>query len=220
MRLTYFLILVLVLSANDLFAQENEDSDPFPGFSQALSIVPQYAAISGIRVDYERKLKSGTDWLLFAPQFYSDKNGYDDFDSFSGLGMNVYFKKFIAHARSTNSNGLPRVNIYFSAGPTFQYFDLKSTEEVPEEYMEDGVTYIRFNSEDVSSKIYKIGVNTDFGIQFIFDRFVLDLYTGMGVRFAQDGEWKTAEILNDYWVEPGYSGVLLDGGIRFGFIMK
>jgi hypothetical protein len=220
MRIIHFFALALFLPFITAEAQETEGSDPFPEFSQAISIVPQYAAISGIRFDYERKLKNGANWLLFAPQFYSDQNGYNDYDKFSGFGMNVYFKKFIAHGRNTNSNGLSRVNVYFSAGPTFQYFDLKSVEEVPEEYVENGVAYIRFNSQDVSSKIYKIGGNSDFGLQFIFDQFVLDLYAGMGIRFAMDNDGKTAESLNDYWVEPGYSGILLDGGVRFGFMLK
>jgi hypothetical protein len=35
-----------------------------------------------------------------------------------------------------------------------------------------------------------------------------------------DNDGKTAESLNDYWVEPGYSGILLDGGVRFGFMLK
>ena len=220
MKKPIFLIVIGLMLSISVAAQEAESADSFPGFKQAVFILPQYAIVSGIRVDYERKLKGGKNWIVFAPQLYANRNGYDRFDSFNGFGLNAYYKKFLSHSRSLNQNETSRTNIYFSTGPVFQYFNMKSIEEIPEEYVEDGVEYIRFNSQEHSTKIYRVGADANFGMQFIFNRFSLDFFGGIGIRFALDEDGKTMEYFNDYWTDFGYSGILLTGGIRFGFIVK
>jgi hypothetical protein len=55
-----------------------------------------------------------------------------------------------------NRNGTSKTNIYFSGGPVFQYFKMKELEQIPEEFVEDGITYIRFNSQSHSTKIYRL----------------------------------------------------------------
>ena len=157
--------------------------------------------------------------MVFAPQFYTNSNGYDQFDSFNGFGLNTYYKKFLSHSRSMNKNGTSRTNIYFSTGPVFQYFNMKSEEEIPEEFVENGVEYIRFNAQEYATKIYRLGADANFGLQFIFDRFSLDLFGGIGLRFALDEDGRTMEYFDDYWTDFGYSGVILTGGIRFGFMI-
>ena len=47
--------------------------------NNALSVVPQYVLISGIRVDYERRLGKGDFWLVLAPQFYNDNSNANDY---------------------------------------------------------------------------------------------------------------------------------------------
>lgn len=203
-----------------LSAQSLNSDDAFPGIGQAVFLVPQYVALSGIRVDYERKFGKGQHWLVLAPQFYSDHNGYESFDRFTGIGLNAYYKKFLSHSIKVNDNGLHQTNVYFATGPVFQKFWMQSIEEVPEEYMDNGVVYIRYNQSDVDTGIIRAGLNADFGIQFIFDRFSIDFYGGVGVRFAFDEEGKIMDFFNDYWTDFGYTGFLLDGGLRLGFMMK
>ena len=219
MRKVIFLLTIGFLMNTSVKAQGAEDIDPFSGINHALFILPQYAAVSGIRVDYERKLKNGRNWMVFAPQYYSNNNGFDQFDSFNGLGLNMYYKKFLSHSQRRNRNETSRTNIYFSTGPVFQYFNMKSTEEIPEQFFEDGIEYIRFNAEEHSTKIYRIGADATFGMQFIFDRFSLDFFGGAGLRVALDENGETMDYFNEYWVDFGYSGILLTGGIRLGFII-
>lgn len=201
------------------YSQSDQLIDEFEGFNNAISIVPQYAAISGIRIDYERKINSGKQWLLFAPQVYLDNNGYNGFDQITGFGMNAGYKMFLSHSAKKNSNGLSRTSLYFSVGPTFQHFNLIKTEELPYESVEQGITYIRFNSGEVSTGINKLGASALFGMQFTFELFILDLYTGVGIRYAMDENGKMMKNYNDYWIDFGYSGIIIDSGIRLGFFI-
>lgn len=214
----YFLILILPIQNSA--AQSLRIVDPFPGYRQAVFLAPQYVAISGIRVDYERKLRKGHQWIVIAPQYYSDQNGYEDFDSFTGYGINMYFKRFLSHSVRVNDNGLPRTNVYFATGPAFQNFAMRSTEEVPEEFIDNGVTYIRYSQNEVKTRIYKTGLNADFGVQIITDRFSIDFYGGVGLRLAFDENGEIMDYFNEYWIDFGYTGFLLNGGIRLGFMVR
>ena len=215
----FFLGLIVGQSAM-LFAQDEVSADPFEGYSNAVLIVPQYAAISGMRIDYERKLKNGNKWMVFAPQFYLDNNGYDAYDKVQGLGLNVYYKKFLHHSDRKNHNGLARTTLYFSAGPTYQYFSLSTIEQVSSQFVEDGVTYYGFSEKEKKTPINKFGANANFGLQIAFSSFILDFYGGIGLRYAIDENGNTVDFFNDAWVDLGYSGFLLDGGIRLGIFIQ
>lgn len=211
-------VIFLVIHATG-YAQTDQPPDEFEGFKNTISIVPQYVAISGIRIDYERKLNSGNTWLVIAPQLYVDNNGYDNFDQLTGFGMNAYYKMYLFHSKKKNTNGLSRTTLYFSAGPTYQHLNLVATEEVPYETVELGITYTRFASAEVTTRVNKIGGNADFGMQFAFGRFLLDFYAGIGIRYAIDENGNMMEYHNYGWLDFGYSGILLDGGIRLGFFI-
>ena len=71
----YTACFALLAAINSVaLAQSDLYSDGFVEYNNAISIVPQYTAISGIRIDYERKLKNDDKWLLFAPQLYLDRD--------------------------------------------------------------------------------------------------------------------------------------------------
>lgn len=217
----FFIAYLVLLSATFFsgYAQTDQPLNEFEGFDNAVLIVPQYAAISGIRIDYERNLNSGNKWITISPQLYLDKNGYNNFDQFTGFGMNVYYKLYLSHSEKKNTNGLSRTTVYFSVGPTFQHFNLESTEEVPYESVELGITYIRYASGEVTSKINKFGATANFGLQFTFERFIIDFYGGIGLRYSVDENGDMVKYFNDDWVDLGYSGILLDGGVRLGFFI-
>ncbi len=219
----YFLISLTILVAfqTEIFAQSEPAKKDVEQIKNTISLVPQYAFISGLRIDYERKLKNDDHWLVLAPQMYlntNGNNGFNDYDQMTGFGMNVYFKMFLARSRTTNiTNGFPRTNVYFSVGPTYQHFNISNTGQIPYEVVENGITYIRFETGEVSTIINKYGGNANFGVQFAFGSFLLDMYGGIGIRYALDSEGKLADIYNDNWINYGYSGILLDGGLRLGF---
>jgi hypothetical protein len=219
MKFIYSCLALLCAIQSISHSQSETPVDEFEGFKSAISIVPQYAAISGIRIDYERKIKNGKQWIQLGPQIYLDNNGYNNFSKLTGYGMNAYYKMYLFHSKRKNTNGLARTTLYFSTGPTFQHYNLVSTEEVPYESVELGITYIRFASTEVTTKINKFGGSAIFGMQFTFDRFLLDLYGGIGIRYSVDEDGNMVEFFNDDWIDLGYSGILLEGGIRLGFFI-
>ncbi len=218
LRLFAIAVLVYFSWVVDCRGQHTQKQDPFPDFNHALFIVPQYVALSGMRLDYEMKMNNSKKWMVFSPQFFTDRNGYEAYETMSGIGLNACYKTFLSHSTRVNENGVPRTNVYFATGPMFQSFRLTGPEEVPEVFTEDGIDYIRFTTQEVTSKIYRPGFNADFGMQFIFDRFALDLYGGIGLRLAFDDNWEIMDDFNDYWTDFGFTGFLLNGGIRLGFI--
>lgn len=219
MRTFCIFISLTVAALSTIFAQSSVESGGAEIPKNAVSIVPQYAAISGIRIDYERRMK-GDNWLLFAPQLFVNQTGNNDYDQMTGFGMNLYYKLFLSRSKKKNATGFSRTNIYFSAGPAYQYFSLTNLEEVPETFTENGITYIGYTSGEVTTRINKFGANADFGLQFAFERFILDLYGGVGIRYAVDQNGHLMDRYDNGWLNFGYSGILLDGGVRFGFFIN
>ena len=224
-----FGILSLLLFSESVFGQSSEIGINVNAkeYTNVLAIVPQYAFYHGFRIDYERKIKNSDQWIVLAPQIYSDTYndryyyiniGYSAYQSMVGIGINAYYKLMVfKSARKNLGSNLPRHALYFSAGPNFQYFNLKNQEEVAHPFIEDGVTYYKFELEDVTKPIYRIGAIANVGWQFTFDRFLLDFYFGLAIKYSMD---QNGELIRDSysdWVDPAYSGVLLDGGVRLGF---
>ncbi len=219
MRKILLYLIFFATTQSIVHAQSDQSSVDKSEFNNAISIVPQYAFISGIRVDYERKLKREDKWILFAPQLYLKTNSNYDYDELTGVGMNVYYKMFLAQSRKKNGNGLSRTNVYFSVGPTYQHFRINSIEQFPVEFTEEGITYIRFETGEYTTRINKFGGNANFGLQFTFGQFLLDIYGGIGIRYALDSNGGMINYFNDDWLDFGYSGILLDGGVRLGFFI-
>ncbi|MDW7692217.1 hypothetical protein R9C00_14250 [Flammeovirgaceae bacterium SG7u.111] len=218
MRYLYLLFIQLfILQAS--FGQSN--TDPFKNQKQAVLILPQYAAVSGIRIDYERKLKDSNKWLIFSPQVYfsNTNDNFTGFDELRGIGLNLYYKKFLHYSVKENPNGLPRVSLYFSTGPTYQSFSLIDIEQVPVEYTEEDVSYIRFEEGKVKTRINRLGADANFGLQLNFSNFILNPYGGIGLRYSMDEEGNLVDFFNDEWIDFGYSGIILTGGVRLGFFI-
>lgn len=221
-----FGIFSLLLYSTPLFGQSTEEQAvEAKSYDNVLAIVPQYAGHHGIRFDYERRLKGGDQWLVLAPQIYSDitsnnyywGNSYSSYESMIGFGLNSYYKLAVfKSAKRNRSSDLPRHMLYFAAGPNFQYFSLNKLEEVPHSFIEDGVTYYKFNLEEVNKPIYRFGIIADVGWQLVFDRFVMDIYLGLAAKYSFDQDWELIRASSG-WISPAYSGVLMDGGVKFGF---
>ncbi len=192
----------------------------------AISFVPQYAIISGIRIDYERRIKNGDQWIVVTPMFFIDNNNpffyynddsYAHYQTMTGIGVNVYFKNIVYKSNKINwKSGLPRHSIYLSAGPSYQHFALTNSEEVAVPFIDNGITYYQFDVQDVKKPINRYGGVVDVGWQLTFDRFLLDLYLGVALKYST-GEGGTI-IKTSYsgWTNIDYSGILLDGGLRLG----
>ena len=220
------LILSIVITLPTL-AQQNETVELPNQPQNAIAFVPQYAFFKGIRVDYEKRLKNSDHWVVIAPQifldaantnyYYYDDGNYDNYESMAGFGLNLYYKSIIFKSDKVNwKSGLPRHSLYFSAGPNFQHFSLTNTEEVAVPYIEDGTTYYQFDVQEVKKPINRFGGVADVGWQLAFDRFLLDLYLGVAIKYSVDENGSMIKSDYSQWTDMSYTGILLDGGVRVG----
>jgi len=192
----------------------------------ALSFVPQYAIINGIRIDYERRIKNGDQWFVIAPMFfidnsnpyyYSDGSNYSSYETMTGIGVNLYYKNIVYKSNKINwKSGLPRHSLYLQAGPSYQHFSLTNSEEVAVPFIDNGITYYQFDEQDVKKPINRFGGVVDVGWQLAFDRFLVDLYLGVAMKYSTGEGGAIIKTSYSGWTELDYSGILLDGGFRVG----
>ena len=221
-KIAVFLLSFII--ALPTFAQQSEPTELPNQPQNAIAIVPQYAFVHGIRIDYEKRLKNGDHWLVFAPQIYTDIDGsnswtsdYTSYESMFGLGLNMYFKSIAYKSDKVNwKSGLPRSSLYLQPGISYQHFSLKNTEEVAVPYIEDGTTYYQFETQDVTKPINRYGAVVDVGWQLAFDRFLVDFYLGLAAKysFGEDGE--LIRTSSSGWAGRDFSGIMMDGGFRVG----
>ncbi len=219
------IILASILSV-PVLGQQEAKTDELPGQPQnVIALVPFYSFYNGIRVDYEKRIKNGDHWVVFAPQIYTDidgsaNNNYSintEYETMGGFGLNLYFKTISYKSDKINwSSGLPRQSLYLQVGPNYQHFSLKNTEEVAIPFVEDGTTYYQFDTQEVKKKINRYGAIVDVGWQLAFDKFLLDFYLGLAVKYSFDENGELIRSTNTRWVNIDYSGILMDAGVRVG----
>lgn len=219
------IILALSVGAPIYAQQETEVANTITEPQNALSFVPQYAILNGLRVDYERRIKNGNHWIVMAPTFFLDasNNNYyydDDYSSYEtmvGVGINLYYKSIVYKSNRINvKSGLPRHSLYFSAGPNYQYFSLTNTEEIAVPFVDNGITYYEFDLQDIKKTINRFGAIANVGWQLAFGRFMLDLYLGVAVKYSTGEGGGIIKTNYAEWTDLDYSGILLDGGVRVG----
>ena len=226
-RKLVFLILIGFSLAPAVQAQNSKDS--ILQKNNAISILPQYSLIRGVRLDYERRLGNGDIWLLVAPQLYINNNGYYDaysgynesvwtsYNDLRGVGANMYLKWNTTKSEKLDRvSGLPARLIYIAAGPSYQYYNLVGYNDVPVPYEENGMTFYKFEYQKVESKIHRYGGNFNLGVQFAMHPFYVDVYMGFAIKISldQNGD-KIVEEYADF-MDPFYSGLYFDGGFKFG----
>ncbi len=223
----FFTIAGILLATSSFAQQETETEKTIIEPQNALSFVPQYAIIKGIRIDYERRIKNGNNWVVIAPLFFLDAGNqysyyyndadYASYETMVGVGVNLYYKSIVYKSNKINwKSGLPRHSLYLAAGPNYQNFTLTNSEEVAVPFINNGITYYQFDVQDVKKPINRFGAVANVGWQLAFDRFLLDVYLGVAFKYST-GEGGTI-IKSPYseWTDIDYSGILLDGGLRVG----
>lgn len=207
-HLILFLLFPLVS-----FSQETPETAELPA-RYGVGIVPQYAIVNGIRVDFDFRLNGRGQWLVLAPQAYiSSSNNSWDYYNMTGTGIEIQHKLFLNEFKN-------RGGTYFAYGPVFNYFSVNDDGLVARNFIENGGNYIGLVDDEINTKIFKIGGNVIFGLQLVLNRnFYLDTYVGTGIRFSFDNKTTGLhEYYNDWWGDMGYSGTLIVGGFRFGVL--
>lgn len=224
-KLKTIVIISMCFVSLSVFGQQTEKAAELPSPPQnAIAIVPFYSFYNGIRIDYERRLSNGDHWIVAAPQVYTDLDGYSgsnseyaSYQTMGGIGINMYFKSIAYNSNKLNwKSGLPRQSLYLQVGPNYQHFSLKNTEEVAIPFIEDGTTYYMFETQEVKKKINRYGAVVDVGWQLAFDRFLIDFYLGLAVKYSFDENGELIKSSSSRWVDISYSGILMDAGLRVG----
>jgi len=212
MRKIVLITLILQLVSYLGFAQEKETFGPRLG----IGIVPQYVISGGLRFDIDLSIsKTSNQWLIFSPQVFMVTGGRygHEFNELTGLGLDIKHKIYL------KPNTMKPYGFYFQYGVMFQYFSIFENRQYTESYIENGIEYYEVVVGEVNTKLYKYGGNFHLGYQWLVgDKVYFDIYTGAGIRISHNNQTEGLDTwYNDYWVDYGYSGTLLDAGFRVGF---
>jgi hypothetical protein len=212
MRNVLFTALIITIVSYLGFAQEKETFGPRLG----VGFVPQYIISGGIRFDIDRSIsKTSNQWLIVSPQVFMVTGGRygHEFEELSGLGMDIKHKIYL------KPNNMKPHGFYAQYGVMFQYFSIIENRQYTESYIENGIEYYEVVVGEVNTKLYKYGGNFHLGYQWLVgDKVYFDIYTGAGIRISHNNQTEGLDTwYNDYWVDYGYSGTLLDAGFRVGF---
>lgn len=205
-------IIALFFIVPTLVAQKTVE---FP-YSAAFGMVPQYTASGGLRFDIDMRIsKKSNQWLIVSPQVYmlSGDRFLHDINELTGFGLDVKHKIYI------KPNAMKPEGFYVQYGVMFQHFAITDERYHSYSYIENGVEYFGVTYGETKTQLNKFGGNFHLGYQWIVgDRIYVDLYAGPGIRLSKNNISDGFDTLfNDYWVDYGYSGTLLDAGFRIGF---
>lgn len=216
MKKLNIIFLALFISFNT-FSQDDSVTLPKDlGWKFSIGIVPQYAAISGMRLDFDIKLND-RQYLTLAPQMYYNENYqlfYPDETDMKGVGLNLNYRYIF-------SKGMRPDGAYLGFGLIYKYYDLTYWGDEWVEYTELGSIYSTLEEMEINKKINQFGYDLLIGYEGTMDRFFYDLYIGWGFRLSDFDE---SESDDDFWSEtifdPGYSGFLPLIGFRAGIFLN
>jgi hypothetical protein len=178
------------------------NQETIPDARHLISLVPQYLATNGLRVDYDIRLNQNH-WLQFGPTFYLRNNELShsefgtDFRHLIGSGLHVYHRYY-------PGKGMSDPGIYISWGGVYQNHNITYDERLESSEMK------RY------SKIQKVGGDVIIGIYTrLFDPVMIDFYAGMGLRHSfVKSDAQQPKKFDDEYIGYGYTGNILILGFR------
>ena len=199
-------------------AQAQEADATQESFKNTLAVQPLYWLNNGLRIDYERQLKTPYHWLQVSAIGYyvEDENAFwtlwnnsPDINSAWGAGLEVNYKYF------------PYGKIFYvSGGLSAAHFSVQydKINYIYSSYTGEGLTYYEPDWETVeeSSSFGRLGMNFYAGVQNRHSRhFLIDGYAGFGrVHTFYD---KDKYYPDSYLNSLSYRGLTLTIGFRIGF---
>lgn len=190
------LILSLVILGNfQVFCAQELDPVVVSKPGMALSFLPQYMIVGGMRMDFDYQLNSKA-WLTVAPAFYYTDNSYmwePDNTSYTGVGAFVNYRYF------PSGKG-----VYALTGLNYRYLNTK---------------YSKYDDvSELKAKFNTFGFDIAVGYQFLLvEQIFLDMYLGWGFRYSLDGSDEEESYWSDAFLDLAYSGFLPVAGVRVGF---
>lgn len=204
--------IFLSISCITLNAQENPEGGE--NAKLAISIVPQYTLIGGIRLDIDKRIGETNSYLVFSPQFYSNRNDLFwnfSYDQLTGAGLKVHHRYFMVNK--------PRPEgLYIQYGVSYNYTRIKYT-DIDWVNTDFGGSSAQVEDEvTVVENIHKMGGDAIIGIQVsAYENLIVDFYLGVGYRgsiYQGKRTYFDSEYLSIF--NPAHRGVLPIGGFRIG----
>lgn len=207
-------ILLLMINA---FAQENNEGvNTIPVWKFSIGLMPQYAIVSGMRLDFDIKLKE-RQYVTVAPQMYYDENYsmfYPDETDMKGAGINVNYRYIFTKDERPEGP-------YIGLGLVYKYFDISYWGDEWISYSEMDNTFTSLEYAEINKKFNQFGYDLLIGYEGTIDRFFYDFYVGWGFRLSDFNKDKSDD---DFWgdtvFDPGYSGFLPTIGFRAGLFLN
>ncbi|MDR1203228.1 MAG: hypothetical protein LBL58_16585 [Tannerellaceae bacterium] len=213
--------LFLLFTISALSAQVETITGKFPHQEKKYSIAtqPLYNFNSGVRFDFEMRIKDSPSWVQISPSGYWMPRANHDYNYWIlpsgelnyllGAGMELNYKYFFNRKES----------LYFAGGCSYTHYTIEYVDEYWRSYSEDGLVYQVKEYGATKQRINKLGINAYFGYQLPKPTFLFDMFVGLGYRHSFRSN-SMAKPFNDGMLSFGYSGVVITTGIRIGVKFK
>ncbi len=198
------------------------------GFSQdslqnyGIAIVPHTLIFSGIRLDFDKRIKNTNAWLSLCPQFYfnerdlstTDYNDNRTYQRLIGFGGDAYAKYFFSKTKMPEG-------VYLGIGLNYNHFRIKYPEYQWTTYTKDGLQFIENKLVTENETINRFGGNLIIGLQFkLVDNMFGDIYLGYGTKYSVKKTEGNSQMkkFTEYMWDYAYSGVAIAFGFRLGVL--
>ena len=209
--LVLLLIMQTISSQNESVIPPNTLERKF-----AISFVPQYAIISGMRLDFDIKV-APNQYITLAPQMYYNSNYkmyYVEPADMRGAGLNLNYRYIF------NNKQIPE-GPYLGLGLVYKYFDVGYNADQWVNFSENGNVFQQLENVLVHKYFNQGGYDLLFGYQTNWERLMLDFYIGWGFRLSDfKSEGSNPEKWGETIFDPGYSGFFPTAGFRLRIYLQ
>lgn len=209
-----------------IFAQSLPDKEQ-ENFGWAVAMLPQYAIVSTMRIDFDRTI-GHNNVITLSPMFsfarnssllfpnsddyyYDNATQYPENISLTGGGLKFTFRHFFG---DFNLNS----GLYLGGGLHYRFSHVEYQEEGWIAHETNGDSYLHYEMIDKEEDFNQVGVDVILGYQiYLIDNIFLDVFGGWGIRIS-DYDTERGEV--NHWGETifdiGYSGYTPLMGLRLG----
>ncbi|MDR1895404.1 MAG: hypothetical protein LBR10_01270 [Prevotellaceae bacterium] len=210
--------IAFILSFITITVSAQEEKLPHLEMQYTAAMQPMYLFNSGIRLDFEKRIKRSPSWLQISPSVYwvpkdDEYNSYlmsgEELSGLFGIGLDLNYKYFFN----------PKESFYVAAGCTYTHYRINYRGDIWNSYTEYDLTYHTHEYGNAKQNINRAGLNTYIGYQIPTPYFLFDMYVGLGYRLSFRSD-KFGERFDSSMISPGYRGVMFLTGVRFGCKFK
>lgn len=183
----------------------------------AITLHPFYAAVNGMRLDFDYRMGNSNSFIVLAPQLYLKSGSEDEYDyeeSMNGFGLNVYYKYLLSDSLKFNGP-------YFQLGINLQSYTVEAYVDSYYNQPYYGLNTLVAGLNKQKENVVKVGPDVIFGWQISpIKKVVLDVYAGTGLRYRIT-EASDAFIEEFNYSPVGYTfqGIIPVAGFRAGVIL-